>query len=379
MPQSVVVLSSQLITTLSALAYLRWRGIRGTRLHVVSLYRDDLSHSSKAFQPLLHQLAAQDGHQCQFIQIPPDQFGVLRLSAGDSVLIGPEPLKCSLLLLPRLDDREGQRMLLGYQAAEVVELGESIGVETCLYSPAGRRERRRVLQRLRCSEGRAVVRQDPLVPLDQPVDLARLRCLLDLCAVCRASLAETTSSNSSPFMGVMLCLPYLKLQSWRFRWRLMGRSLGWRQAPVIENRSYFRRAVGSALRHLPAAAPVAVQAHPRNEAHHGLIDQLLRPLRPNAVLEVLPSTDPLEVRLSSEWSPEGGGRWRVLGFGTNLLAAAVFLAPDHRGVTLCQPADEGWWWRCSDPWLNRREWRRSQHVRAVLANLLDALDRLQPQ
>ena len=376
MAQSVVVLSSQLITTLSALAYLRWRGIRGTRLHVVSLYRDDLSHSSKAFQPLLHQLSAQDGHQCQFIQIPPDQFGVLRLSAGDSVLIGPEPLKCSLLLLPRLDDREGQRMLLAYQAAEVVELGESIGVETCLYSPAGRRERRRVLRRLRCSEGRAVVRQDPLVPLDQPVDLARLRCLLDLCAVCRASLAETTSSNSSPFMGVMLCLPYLKLQSWRFRWRLMGRSLGWRQVPVIENRSYFRRAVGSALRHLPAAAPVAVQAHPRNEAHHGLIDQLLRPLRPNAVLEVLPSTDPLEVRLSSEWSPEGGGRWRVLGFGTNLLAAAVFLAPDHRGVTLCQPADEGWWWRWSDQWLNRREWRRNHHLRRLLNNLLAALDQL---
>ena len=379
MAQSVVVLSSQLITTLSALAYLRWRGIRGTRLHVVSLYQDDLSHSTKAFQQLLQDLAAQDGHLCQFIHIPPDQFGVLRLSAGDSVLIGPEPLKCSLLLLPRLDDREGQRMLLSYQAAEVVELGESIGVETCLYSPAGRRARRRVLQRLRCSEGRAVVRQDPLVPLDQPVDLARLRCLLDLCAVCRASLAETTSSNSSPCMGVMLCLPYLKLQSWRFRWRLMGRSLGWRQAPVIENRSYFRRAVGSALRHLPAAVPVGVQAHPKNEAHHGLIDQLLRPLRPIAALQLLASTDPLEVRLSSGWAREGSAPWRVLGFGTNLLAAAVFLAPDHRGVTLCQPADEGWWWRCSDSWLNRREWRRSQHVRAVLANLLDALDRLQPQ
>ena len=379
MAQSVVVLSSQLITTLSALAYLRWRGIRGARLHVVSLYQDDLSHSTKAFQQLLQDLAAQDGHQCQFIQIPPDQFGVLRLSAGDSVLIGPEPLKCSLLLLPRLDDREGQRMLLSYQAAEVVELGESIGVETCLYSPAGRRARRRVLQRLRCSEERAVVRQDPLVLLDQPVDLARLRCLLDLCAVCRASLAETTSSNSSPCMGVMLCLPYLKVQSWRFRWRLMGRSLGWRQAPVIENRSYFRRAVGSALRHLPAAVPVGVQAHPKNEAHHGLIDQLLRPLRPNAALQLLASTDPLEVRLSSGWAREGSAPWRVLGFGTNLLAAAIFLAPDHRGVTLCQPADEGWWWRCSDSWLNRREWRRSQHVRAVLANLLDALDRLQPQ
>ena len=379
MPQSVVVLSSQLITTLSALAYLRWRGIRGTRLHVVSLYRDDLSHSTKAFQPLLQDLAAQDGHQCQFIQIPPDQFGVLRLSAGDSVLIGPEPLKCSLLLLPRLDDREGQRMLLSYQAAEVVELGESIGVETCLYSPAGRRERRRVLQRLRCSEGRAVVRQDPLVPLDQPVDLARLRCLLDLCAVCRASLAETTSSNSSPCMGVMLCLPYLKLQTWRFRWRLMGRSLGWRWALGIENQTYCRRAVRAVWRHLPEAVPLRVQAHPKNEAHHGLIEQLLRPLCPAAALEVLASTDPLEVRLASGWSPEGSGRWQVLGFGTNLLAAAVFLAPHHRGVTLCRPVEKGWWRRCSDPWLNRREWRRSQHVRAVLTNLLDALDRVKGQ
>ena len=59
MAQSVVVLSSQLITTISALAYLRWRGLRGTRLEIVSLYRDDLSHSAKAFQPLLQGLAAE--------------------------------------------------------------------------------------------------------------------------------------------------------------------------------------------------------------------------------------------------------------------------------------------------------------------------------
>ena len=366
MAQTVVVLSSQLITTLSALAYLRWRGSRGLRLDVVSLYRDDLSHSTKAFQPLLRDLAAEDEHQCQFI-------------AGDSVLIEPEPRACSLLLLPRLDDREGQRMLTAYQASEVVELGESIGVHTCLYSGPGRRQRQRELQRLRRSEGRAVVRQDPLIPLDQPVCLARLRCLLDLCAACRGVLADSTSTNGNAAPGVMLCLPYLKLQTWRFRWRLMGRSLGWRQAPLIESRSYVRRAVRSAWCHLPAAAPLLVQAHPKNEANLGLIDQLLRPLRPDAPLQVLASTDPLEVRLSSRWSPEGSGRWRVLGFGTNLLAAAVFLAPYHRSVTLCQPADEGWWWRWSDQWLNPREWRRNQHVRAVLTNLLDALDQLQAQ
>lgn len=366
MAQSVVVLSSQLITTLSALAYLRWKGLRGTQLEIVSLYRDDLSHSNKTFQPLLRDLAAQDGHQCRFI-------------AGDSVLIQPEPRACSLLVLPRLDDREGQQMLRAYQAPEVVELGESIGVETCLYSLAGRRERQRLLQHLRSSENRVALRQDPLIPLDQPVDPGRLCCLLELCATCRAALADSPSTNGNPAPGVMLCLPYLKLQTWRFRWRLMGRSLGWRPAPVIENRSYVSRAVRSAWRPLPAAAPLRVQAHPKNEAHHGLIERLLAPLRPDAALQVLGSTDPLEVRLSSGWSPEVSGRWHVLGFGTNLLAAAVFLAPNHRGVTLCQPADKGWWRRCSDPWLNRREWRRSQHVRALLANLLDALDRLQAQ
>ena len=366
MAQRVVVLSSQLITTLSALAYLRWRGLRGTRLDVVSLYRDDLSHSTKPFQPLLRDLAALDGHQCRFI-------------AGDNDLSGPEPQACSLLLLPRLDDSEGQRMLREYRAAEVVELGESIGVETCLYSRAGRRERQRLLQRLRRSENRAVVRQDPLLPLDQPVDSARLACLLELCAAGRASLAESTSSDGAPAPGVMLCLPYLKLQTWRFRWRLMGRSLGWRQPPGIENRSYVRRAVRAAWCHLPVDAPLHVQAHPRNEAHHGWIEMLLCPLRPDAALQMLASTDPLEVRLSRGWSLEESGRWQVLGFGTNLLAAAVFLAPYHRGVTLCQPAEKGWWRRCSDPWLNRREWRRSQHVRAVLTNLLDALDQVKGQ
>ena len=366
MAQSVVVLSSQLITTLSALAYLRWRGIRCTRLEIVSLYRDDLSHSTRAFQPLLRDLAAQDGHQCQFI-------------AGDSVMIEPELRACSLLLLPRLDDREGQQMFRAYQASEVVELGESIGVETLLYSRGGRRERQRVLQRLRRSGGRTAVREEPLIPLNHPVDAERLRCLLDLGAACRAAMAEvafasTTRGSATP---VMLCLPYLKLRTWRFRWRLGGRSLGWRQAPMIENRSYVRRAVRSAWSHLPAETTLAVQAHPKNEAHHDLIEKLLRPLQPGRLLELLPSDAPLEVRLSSGLSLEGSGRWRVLGFGTNLLAAAVFLAPQHHGVGLCQPAEECWWRRCLDQWLNYREWRRRQHVHAALSNLLDALDQLQ--
>jgi hypothetical protein len=364
--QSVVVLSSQLITTLSALAYLRWRGIRGARLEVVSLYRDDLSHSVTAFQPLLQDLAARDGHQCQFI-------------AGGSVLIEPEQRACSLLLLPRLDDREGQQMLRDYRASEVVELGESIGVETRLYSEKAQRKRIRALELVRRSQVMASVRLDPLVPFDRPVEPLRLREMLDICASFRRAFVDAQATFGPQIAGVLLCLPYLRVPKWHLRWRLLGRSFGWRRAPGIENRTYFKRAICAALRPSPANAPLRVQAHPKNKTHHGLIDRLLASLRPGRSWELLPADEPLEVRLLCGWSGEGTEPWPVLGFGTNLLAAAVFLAPHHRAVGHCKPAEPGWWRRCSDPWLNRREWRRSQHVGALLSNLLDALDQLKAQ
>ena len=366
MAQSVVVLSSQLITTLSALAYLRWRGLRETRLEVVSLYRDDLSHSAKAFQPLLQGLAAQHGHQCRFI-------------AGDSALIEPELQACSLLLLPRLDDREGQQMLRAYQASEVVELGESIGVETRLYSEHAQRNRIRALELVRRSQAMASVCLDPLVPFDRPVEPLRLQEMLNICASFRKAFADAEAIRRPKVAGVLLCLPYLRVPKWHVRMRFLGRSFGWRRAPGIENRAYFRRAICAALRPLQADAPLRVQAHPKNETHHGLIERLLASLRPGRSWELLPADAPLEVRLLRGWFGKGSERWPVLGFGTNLLAAAVILSPHHRGVGLCQPAEKGWWRCFSEHWLNRREWRRSRHVRAVLTNLLDALDQMQAQ
>ena len=127
--------------------------------------------------------------------------------------------------------------------------------------------------------------------------------------------------------GVLLCLPYLRVPQWHVRWRLLGRSFGWRLAPVIENRTYFKRAICAALRPLPANAPLRVHAHPKNETHHGLIERLLASLRPGRSWELLPADEPLEVRLLRGWSDEGIRRRNVLGFGTNLLAAAVFLSP----------------------------------------------------
>ena len=101
---------------------------------------------------------------------------------------------CSLLVLPRLDDREGQQMLRTYQASEVVELGESIGVETRLYSEQAQQTRIRALALVRCSQPMASVRLDPLVPCDRPVEPLRLRCV----TVGHLGLRCGTAVNTTP-------------------------------------------------------------------------------------------------------------------------------------------------------------------------------------
>ena len=140
-------------------------------------------------------------------------------------MIRPEQRACSLLLLLRLDDRKGSRCCaitklqrwwswwdrLGSKAAFIYGLAvgnaKGCGGGCCGLSPRC------------CLPG-------PLIRLDHFVDSAWLHCLLDLCAASRGALAESTYCHGTSAAGVMLCLPYLKLQPWRFR--LMGRTLGWR-------------------------------------------------------------------------------------------------------------------------------------------------------
>ena len=170
-------------------------------------------------------------------------------------MIEPEPRACSLLLLQRLDDREGQQMLRAYLVSEVVELGESIGVETRLYSEQAQRNRIRALELVCRSQAMASVRLDPLVPFDRPVEPLRLQVLLEICASFRRALVDAEAPCGPQTAGVLLCLPYLRVPQWHMRWRLLGRSFGWCPVPGIENRTYFKRAICAALRPLPANAP----------------------------------------------------------------------------------------------------------------------------
>ena len=66
---TVVLVSSQLITMISALAYLQSCKINRAVLRVLSLERLDQMHFAHDFEKVLVRLAARDGHRCVFEEL----------------------------------------------------------------------------------------------------------------------------------------------------------------------------------------------------------------------------------------------------------------------------------------------------------------------
>ena len=212
MARTVVVVSSQLITTLSALAYLRNRNINGTDLRVLSLERLDHVHAAHPFEDVLIRLAARDGHRCV--------FGELSALPAE-----PEGLICDLLLLPRIDHKQGWEVLQRCLPDVVIELGESIGVETKLYSFQARRLRHRSIHHLLESRPSLRLEHSYLVPMDRGVDQSRLKHFLDCClnfssmVDSEPSTSQSKSKSITTFSNgdVLLCIPYLKVKKWHLR------------------------------------------------------------------------------------------------------------------------------------------------------------------
>ena len=196
---TVVLVSSQLITTLSALAYLRSCKINGADLRVLSLERLDQMDSAHAFEKVLVSLAARDGHRCVFEEL-------------SALLQKPERLACDYLLLPRVDHKQGRVLLQRCSPDVVIELGESIGVETKLYSFQARRLRHRSMHQLLGWRPRLELEHSYLLPLNRDMNQSRMQHFLNCCSYFSA-VVEREPSVSQPVRAfvrgeVLLCLPY---------------------------------------------------------------------------------------------------------------------------------------------------------------------------
>ena len=375
MARTVVLVSSQLITTLSALAYLRNCNITGTDLRVLSLERLDQMHSAHAFEKVLVSLAARDGHRCVFEELsalPPE----------------PEKLVCDYLLLPRVDHKQGRVLLQRCLPDVVIELGESIGVETKLYSFQARRLRQHSIDHLLESRPSLRLEHSYLVPLDRAVDQSRLKHFLDCCSYFSAMVGRGLSV-SQPVRAfvrgeVLMCLPYLKVKKWHLKVEVFGRVKGIKCSPRFQDWQYFLTRVRRYVYSLKANGTVAprlfVQAHPKNHQNLELIEQkLIQGLRGvhDLKLEVLPCDTPIEIIASSLVSKFPSADMQIAGFGTNILSAAAFLGPQRYSVSLCDERSGGrikrLWDFCFDVVFNRRELMRQRHVRKALNRLMKAM------
>ena len=375
MAQTVVVVSSQLITTLSALAYLRNRNIIGTDLRVLSLERLDHVHAAHPFEEVLIRLAARDGHRCV--------FGELSALPAE-----PEGLICDLVLLPRVDHKQGWEVLQHCLPDVVIELGESIGVEVKLYSFQARRLRRRLIHRLLESRPNLSLDYSYLVPLHRAVDQSRLQHLLSFCSDFSAMVGQNLSASKPAINFIngdtLLCLPYLKAKKWHLRVELFGRVKGIKCSNKFYDWNYFLTRVQGYVNGLRANGGVGphlyVQAHPKNHQNLKLIEQQLnRGLKGigNIQLKVLPCDASLELILSALINTFPSPCIEIAGFGTNVLSAAAFLCSRPHSVGLCDRRAE---WRiqrlcnfCFDGLIHRRELLRQRHVQKALNNLLAAL------
>ena len=375
MARTVVVVSSQLITTLSALAYLRHRNIHGTDLRVLSLERLDHVHAAHAFEEVLIRLAARDGHRCVFGEL-------------SALHAEPKGLFCDYLLLPRIDHKQGQAVLKSCSPDVVIELGESIGVETKLYSFQARRLRCRSI--LHLLESRPNLRLDYsyLIPLNRGVDKLQLHYFLGCCSDFSAMMCKdlTASKPAVNFINgdALLLLPYLKVKKWHLRVELFGRVKGIKCAQKFYDWQYFLTRVQVYVNGLRANGEVSphlyVQAHPKNHQDLKLIEQQLnRGLKgiSNVQLKVLPCDSPLELILSDLISTSQTPCIQMAGFGTNILSAAAFFCSHPHSVSLCDKKAEGriqrLWNFCFDGLVYRREFLRQRHVRKVFNNLLQAM------
>jgi hypothetical protein len=374
MAQTVVVVSSQLITTLSALAYLRTCNITGTDLRVLSLERLDQVHAAHAFEEELIHLAARDGHCCVFGEL-------------SALPTEPEGLICDLLLLPRVDHKQGRAVLQRCLPDVVIELGESIGVEPKLYSFRARRLRHRSIHHLLESRPNLRLDYSYLVPLDREVNKSRLQHFLGCCSDFSVMIGKnlTALKPAINFINgdVLLCLPYLKVKKWHFRVELFGRVKGIKCSQRFYDWKYFLTRVQSYVNGLRVNGEVSprlyVQAHPKNHQDLKLIEQqLIRGLKGtcNVELKVLPCDAPLELILSDLIRTSLSPSIHIAGFGTNILSAAAFLHSYPHSINLCDKKAEGriqrLWNFCFDGLVYRREFLRQRHVRKVFNNLLKA-------
>lgn len=380
--QSVAIFSTQFITTLSAFAYILSESLANLEIRIFSLRHPSFQLHSELITDHLIPFCERHGFPCRLLYL--DDFPTIALHSN-------------LLIIPRIDHRRCIAFVDQVKPSVVVETGESIGVEPRLYSLRARILRRQLIQRFR----KAPFLDDLIFAHTVTLSGCNSRMLETLVSICSELKGPISLHQDStlalvgpPEKGgvVLLLLPYLthRKTKWPFHkyTRRILRKLGlfkppdpYRDHPVIHNAANSisnDRDFGGRQ----ASATIYIKPHPKNNHETEVIrTSLLRCLdsADRYTVHSVPADLPLEQLVAGLSATKALSSLRILGFGTNLLAAKVFLYPSAVPVSLVDSASSLITrnvTRVFDFFIHRSEFLRRRHVSRLLASLNSGLEGL---
>lgn len=378
-PQNVAIFASQIFTAIVGISYLSSQGWSGLEVTIISVKHPSYRRHHELITSLLIPQLSFIGYSCtvSFLEeLPKDSAS-------------PD-----LLITPRIDHRLSLICIDKVKPKSIVEIGESIGVEPKLYSYRYRFRRYLAIQAVRRLPFVRSISYSHMISTSSS-NHHMLASATRICDVLkRAGLQHQNLFHSLDFpergnLNVLL-LPFLALPEnkevltklvFRARKRLgiLGRySRTYLPHPVLKVAAK-TVSVGSFLVNCSTSPILYVKAHPKNQKNIDLILASLAKMlgvRSTIELRSFPPDLPLEEIIISVSAKSSTDRLQVLGFGTNLLSAMLFLYPDLDRVTLLHPAPSDFPPVFSMGYefvFNRKELLRRRHVSSLIASLRSAL------
>jgi hypothetical protein len=381
---NVAIFSTQFITTLSALAVVAADKIESPAITIYSIRHPSFSLHSNLIAKVIIPWCLSKGWQCRIVFI--DDMKTLE-SHSD------------LLITPRIDHRLSVALINQLKPTRIIETGESIGVEPKLYSFKSRMLRRAVLKRLQADPTIISCKLAHFISISS-YNPERLHVLLEICLATKQAFcndSQQTNANSlfaaSPPGSTLLLFPYLthptnkklfpKLYSRLRKWLgIKPRDEQYLSHIAIDQAAQF---IAKGLKDANADQPAIIylKPHPKN---FGQIDQISRSLQrklgnKKSCFQISPiSADLLLEQIVSELSCVSHDRLPVIiGFGTNLLAAELFLYPFCENVKLVSREEIRLFQFLDNAFqfaFHRTEFLRRRHVSRLMASLRSGLEEM---
>ena len=377
---NAAVFTTQFITSLSAVATLTAKNTSITSITFISLRHPSFKQHSDLIKKRLVPLTNSLNLKSRFIY--EDEL--------------EEETSFHIMSTPRIDHQASIKLMDRIKPIQVIETGESIGVEPQLYSLKSRIRRASLIKSIENREYlkeinyqySLMVNKANTVILDHLLKLTHLLKIQSIgnnAPTSRQSLSKFPPSNHT----ILLLLPFVpnssknfptKLINW-FNKRILRRRIKSCE-PIKSRQSNFilkssQQVIAKHISNSNQDFTLCLKFHPKNKKNEKELTKHYESIfsyNENISIELLPADVPIESIIYEFKRFNSCQSLDIYGYGTNLLAVSIFLANKHCKVRLCELGkDQNKLKRMIKSSIfaltNQTEYLRRKHVKRLLNNL----------